>query len=252
MAKISMKKNNIAIIFFSALVSGCAQPNYFAHQNVYSTQASVESERLARLARNTNEANAACIDKAKQSQSYQVVEKTIFPEETSPNKYDLLASKAKLTDAQKKSLKDFLALLAPCRAIRMEGVKGLPQAVPMEKANSAFDLLYAKMLSGQITIGDANQQRNQIIQISKSELSAIQNNVNQNLENSHNAEMQSAQQRQAAAVQAAQQQQIINQQQMKNQQEIWNRALPKTVPAPNQVNTNCINLGAGMVSCTSY
>lgn len=247
-----MRKINIALIVFSAVIAGCAQPNYFAHQNVYSTQASVEKERQNRLARDSSEAGEACTAKAKESPAYQIVEKNIFPDDGNPNKYSLLASKSKLNEAQKKALKEYLTLVTPCRKIYTDTAKGLPFAAPMEKANSQYDLIYAKLLNGQMTIGEANEQRNQARQVMKSELSAIQANVNQNLEASHNAEIQNAQQRRAAEIQAAQQQQLINQQQMKNQQEIWNKATPKPVPAPKQVNTNCMNLGAGMISCTSY
>lgn len=248
-----MKKISIVLTVFSVFAAGCAQPpNYFAHQNVYTTQASIEKERQNRLARSGQEAGDACTAKAKESPSYQVVEKNIFPEENNPNKYSLLSSKAKLNEAQKKALKEYLALVTPCRKIYTDAAQGLPFAAPMENANSKFDLIYAKLLSGQLSIGEANEQRNQARQVMKSELSTIQANVNQNLEASHNAEIQNAQQRRAAEIQAAQQQQLINQQQMKNQQEIWNKATPKPVPAPKQVNTNCMNLGAGMISCTSY
>ena len=248
-----MKINKSALIIFTIVVTGCAQPpNYFAHQNVYTSQASVEKERQGRLARDSQEAGAACTAKAKESSSYQVVEKNIIPTDSNPNRLTLLASKAKLNDAQKKALREYLALSTPCRKIYIDAAKGLPFAAPMEKAVSQYDLIYAKLLSGQLTIGEANEQLIITEQTMKSELSAIQNNVNQGLEASHNAEIQNAQQRRAAEIQAAQQQQIINQQQMKYQQDIWNKATPKPVPAPQQTNTNCMNLGAGMVSCTSY
>lgn len=115
------------------------------------------------MIRKANQASSDCGKRNRETPNGKIVESSILIfSETQPNKFDLLSSKARLNESQKKVLKQFLAETASCRNIRLEGYKGTAYLSIMQKDYGSKDIIYGKLIAGQLTIGDANTALKQI------------------------------------------------------------------------------------------
>ncbi len=122
-----------------------------------------QQDSRADLMRKTNQAAVDCAKRNRESPNGKIVESSILIfSETQSNKFDLLSSKARLNEGQKKALKQFLAETTPCRSMRLDGFKGTAYLSILQKDYGSKDILYGKLLAGQMTIGDANTAIKQI------------------------------------------------------------------------------------------
>jgi hypothetical protein len=156
-----------------------------------------------------------------------------------------MASPAKITPAQKQALLTYLAANQKCRQIARTEFYQYPSFIAIY--NNYFgdsDVLFAKLISREITIGEANRQRSSLNAKAQSE----GNQASEKLFNQYNAainqEVQAAQadaaQRRAIAAQYLMNQQNINaQQQMNTRNQINNNLI---------LNTTCNRLG-DQVNC---
>lgn len=241
------------IILFSAglllIAAGCAQINRpTQYPQGYMTSAQAQSDQLKRKMAFGYQGNAECNKELRESIiGEQVAKSILIISEDQPNKYDLFSSKSKLNEAQKKTLKTYLTEGEKCRKILLESSSGTPFSTQIIKRNSELDSIYVKLLSNQITVGEANLAREKLRIRNQEEMAAIDKSVGDSFQNSHNAEVANAERKRAEEVRAYQQQQLINQ----NQQIITNQIIrdmqPKVAPT---VNTNCTRIG-NSVNCTS-
>jgi hypothetical protein len=116
----------------------------------------------------------------------------IYMEPDSPNKFELLSSTKKISQDDKKMLMVFLEKRQICQN---ESLKAL-QAIypPFANIQSSFmqksDSIYAKLISGQISIGEANQGIQENLAIFRKEWSSETATLNSRIQNDHNAELQ--------------------------------------------------------------
>lgn len=177
------------------------------------------------------------------SKSVLIVDKEVlYYKEDDPIKIALLSSKAKLTKAQGTALFEYIQVNQKCRNIIKTELANYPSLlISFENFYSATDMIYAKLISQEWTVGEANRQRAMLVTKAKTEFT----NASSSMDATFNAQIN-------AEIQAAQQQQIINQQRMKMQQDIWKNALSPVVPTPTSpVQTNCSRIG-NSINCTTF
>lgn len=185
--------------------------------------------------------------------SINLVDKEIlFAKETDANKVILMSSNAKITPAQKKALLDYIQANQKCRAIIRNELGSFPALVTVyENYYGDSDIMYSKLISREITIGEANRQKAQLLAKLKTEYTAATGAMNHRYNAQINQEMQAAQadaaQRRAIAAQFLMNQQNINAAQQMNNQNQLNNQLLNNKP----VNTKCNRLG-DQINCTSY
>lgn len=116
-----------------------------------------------------------------------------------PNRSELLASNKKLTAKQKVAYQHYLKLDNECFAGVMAKLDGSPFATLFQSAEALEAVNDANLLSGKITIGDANAKKIEIIQKAKSDINALQVQLASQFQQAHNAEVVVQSNKQAAA-----------------------------------------------------
>lgn len=247
---VDMLRNICLIIAAGFLTVGCSPYSQITqYPQGYMTSSQVQSDQLARKMKLGYENLNQCGDALRASPIGQQITKTmLIMSDSQENKYDLFSSKSKLNEAQKKVLKSFLAEQNKCTKLLTDAASGTPYAIAITKRYSDNDAVYTKLLSGQMTIGEANLARDQIRVKSREEVMAIGKSLDDGFNNSHNAEVTAMERRRVAEIQAAQQQQIINQNQQLINNQIQQNMKP---PAPRTpIQTDCYRMG-NSVSCTT-
>jgi hypothetical protein len=250
-----MKVQAIAFsICVAILMTGCVS-NYHSQNQVPPSQTTrnntvvAVNSAISRLnlctdnLRETKPAFAGDTRDFSSSKSVLIVDnEVLYYKEDDPIKITLLSSKAKLTQAQRTALFEYIQANQKCRNIIKTELANYPSLlISFENFYSATDMIYAKLISQEWTIGEANRQRAMLVTKAKTEFT----NASSSMDASFNAQINTE-------IQAAQQQQIINQQRLKMQQDIWKNALSPVVPAPTQpVQTNCSRIG-NSINCTTY
>lgn len=105
-----------------------------------------------------------------------------------PNRSELLASNKKLTAKQKQAYKNYLKLDNTCFAGVIAKLDGSPFLTLFQNAEALEAVNDANLLSGKITIGESNAKKIEIVQKAKSDLSALQLQLNTQFQQDHNAE----------------------------------------------------------------
>lgn len=132
-------------------------------QNYNSSPSISQPENKNQIANKAGYASTECQKRVRETPNGKLVEANLLVfTDTQANKFDLYSSKARLNEAQKKSLKQFLSEVMSCRSIRLEGAKGTAYYPILQKDYASKDAIYTKMISGQLTIGDANNAIKQI------------------------------------------------------------------------------------------
>ncbi len=220
------------------------------------TVAEAKSQELSNKMKSGFEGTKKCTNDLVISPMGQQVTKSILVmAEDQPNKFDLFGSKGKVNEQQRKLLREFLGEQAKCRKQLVDAAAGTAYAVPIAKRYAESDALYAKLLTGQISIGEANLSREQSRIQSSQEMAAVAKSLDDSFRQSHNSEIahdDESRRRLAEAYranqQAQQQQQIINQNQQIINNQIQQNMKP---PAPRTpIQTDCYRMG-NSVSCTS-
>lgn len=83
---------------------------------------------------------------------------------SAPNRAELLASDKKLSDAQKIAFQNFLKLSSTCDRGALELLKGSPYAGLTEGSEAISAIVDSNLLTGKISIGEANAKRLEIMQ----------------------------------------------------------------------------------------
>lgn len=250
-----MKVNLIAVTIIAAVIElGCAS-NYHAQNQMPPSQVTRNNavvavnsaiSRLNICTDNLRETKPAFVGDTRDfsaAKSVLVVDREVlYYKEDDPIKITLLSSKAKLTPSQRAALFEYIQVNQKCRNIIKTELANYPSLLlSFENFYSDTDTIYAKLISQEWTIGEANQQRAILARKAKTEFT----NASSSMETNFNAQIN-------AEIQAAQQQQIINQQRMKMQQDIWKNALSPVVPVPTPpTQTNCSRIG-NSINCTTF
>ncbi|MBT8562014.1 hypothetical protein G6717_05460 [Polynucleobacter paneuropaeus] len=239
--------------------SGCAQHQYNSvtptqgYNSVTPTQGQYQS--LQNTVRDAERSSKVCNENLRSSEinpesasAVNLVDKQVlFVKDDSANKVELMASSAKITDVQKKALLQYVSAQQFCRNALKRDMQSVPTLlVSFENYFGDMDIVYAKLISKQITIGQANQEKARLIAKVKSDYSTAAQGLDSRYTQQINQEAQAAQakaaQRRAIAAQYIMNQQNINAQQQMNYQNQLNNNRP--------VNTTCSKYG-NQVNCTS-
>jgi hypothetical protein len=217
-------------------LSACA--NYGQQRQ---TQAQKESDVLFSKKAEWIKASNSCFDKVNSNPDFKIITTEILVDsESSPTKMVLMTSNAKLSDKQKKVFLEYLPVVQKCRAIDNQYQSYFPEAVAVNRGYfSDMDIIYAKLIAREITIGQANRERASRIAKVQADFVTAESNIGKRLEAQHYQEVQavSAQDAQRRAIAA---QYLMNQQNINAQQQMNNRP----------VNTTCNRFG-NQVNCTS-
>lgn len=241
-------KKLLAIIACSLSLVGCET----MQQQPQKSQATQENERITAFLRTADARYKMCQDEAKKSDLYiKVYEQIFFETDESPNKYAMLANKNKPTNEQLELLKEAMLVITKCRTPLIDGYATTPFLTPTLKYFNAVDAMYIKLIKGEMTIGDANEERVKAVGQRKLDWANTASELDSRLRAMHESEMQGRRQAAAAMLpylmQQQQnqqfQQQMLYQQQMQN---IYNNRPVLTSPTT----TNCTTYG-NQTNCTS-
>jgi hypothetical protein len=241
-------RNLTLIVGFCGSLIGCET----TQQNQQKSQAAIEMEEIASTLRNADTSFKLCREEVKKSELYKrLYEEIFFETDESPNKFAMLSNNNKLTNEQIEYLKNAIPILTKCRSKLIDGQRHTPFQVVSLKYFNAIDAVYIKLIKGEMTIGDANEERAKASAQRKIDWANAGNDLDTRLRTLHESEM--AGRRQAAAamlpylVQQRQNQQfreqMLYQQQM---QDLINNRPVLTAPTT----TNCSTF-ANQISCTT-
>lgn len=227
-------QKSIAIKFFIILTGfitlvGCAPPRGQVQQ-YQNTPAVSDVQRQNNLyiaafkqgAKNSEK----CLAEVKQSSEAQIVYKDVlFENVNSPNKLELMGSKKFITQSQSTALKKLIADGQKCRSQRLSDVSAIPYIPDVFRSyDTKMDIVYSKLLSKSITIGEANQNRLQIIQETDTKMSEAKQNLAKYLSDRHNQEVSQNLQRQTLNAQQRAADAAANAAAYQQQQQLFNNA----------------------------
>lgn len=192
-------KNKISVsIFVCLLMTGCVS-NYHSQNQIPSSQAVrnntvvAVNSAISRLnictdnLRETKPAFAGDTRDFSAAKSVLVVDKEVlYYKEDDPIKITLLSSKAKLTPSQRMALFEYIQVNQKCRNIIKTELANYPSLLlSFENFYSDTDIIYAKLISQEWTIGEANQQRAILVRRAKTEFT----NASSSMETAFNAQI---------------------------------------------------------------
>jgi hypothetical protein len=172
-----------------------------------------------------------------------VKEQVSYLDDTASNKIALMSINKKISDSEATALKKVIAGYSECRQIRLNTDLGTPFYTSTLEFYTQLEILYAKLLNKQITIGEFNQQKSQLHSQAMAKASEDLTNYRNSLAAAHNEEVAQRQRTAAIMLPYLAQQQAIQQQNMYNQQMLLRQQQP--------VNTNCIQFG-NQINCSSW
>jgi hypothetical protein len=254
--EMKLSKSMIMIAMLAATV-GCVAP--VAQRAPYSTatgktQAQMERDRVGEKVKDAFAKSAECAKSLSETdENFQKVSKEIlYASDTSPYKLELMASKKRLSSAEKAIFTKAVQGGLKCREIMLQGLNGTPLYTVITVQNNRLDGIYLKLITGEYTVGDANQAKSKAVELVREEIRAAQNNFNSNLQSAHNQEVAARQtDSQRMHEYLMQQQRIQAQQDMQRSQQNILLNPPVPSPAPMPTRTNCFTSRDGYTTCTT-
>ena len=159
-----------------ALLSGCAT-NIAPPNSVQLAKAPAPATAVVHTGTTAKRLND-CIVRTNQSADALLVDSQIIVvTRDNPHAKALFGSSEKLTDQQAKALANYLAEANTCRPIATDGMSQEMIAI-YQDFFKRLDGVYADLISGKITIGVANQERQLLIQDARMKRSALQSKKN--------------------------------------------------------------------------
>lgn len=198
-----------ALFLLIALLVGCA-PRQQIVQQPYQTQADRQGKEISEKLKIARESQKSCFDSNAQTPAYKTVSEFLILSQSQANKLDLMASKSRLTEKQKTALREFSVANSRCRQIMISGLSGVPTQTAYSKAYRLKDSIYAKLLAGQINIGQANEEVSKVDQNFRDELKTIGDKWNADMKAQHEAELQNVQQQRQRQIENQQRQQQLD------------------------------------------
>lgn len=123
-----------------------------------------EFERVKEQIKITNAALRACEQSINDEPLVKRFRAELFPLDSAENKYTVLASSEKLSAEQKKFMLQALPVVTKCRQVRIDGEAGLPTLPITKNYYSQVDSAYGRLLRDEISIGQANFERQKAAQ----------------------------------------------------------------------------------------
>lgn len=236
-------KVNIIVIALAMLLTGCETMQQ-------KPQAQAEFERVSKQISDRYKKIEVCtVEVNKDPNVKKMYEEILAQSEKSPNKYQLMLINEKPTAEQIQILINALPVAKKCREI--DGLSGLPYKIVDLKRSNALDVLYLKLMRGEITIGNANVEKSKIEADARTNWEQANNEMNERYREAYNAEMNGR--RQAAAAMMPyimqQQQNTLMQQQLMYQQQMKNIYNNRQITNPTTT-TNCSAFG-NQINCTT-
>lgn len=181
-----------------------------------------------------------CAKQVLETPSGVLVSNEVLYQNMNSNKYDLMSSNEKLSNKQKDALRTYLNDNLRCREINLNTLQGLRHQHVIATLFSRYDDIYPRLLSGEITIGQANKEKKKALDEFDRDWIKAETRTSEQLDDAHNNEIGNRQRN--AAIMAP----LLNQK-------------PYQVPMPQQANpiikpttnTNCIPNGFGGFNCTT-
>lgn len=196
------------------------------------------TQQSASILKESEAASATCNKTLSETDAGRIVYGEIIAfNPSSPNKYELMSSKSRLTFEQKNALKTFLQGVSQCRQLAMEGYAKVDLRLANINAmySNKMDAVYLALLDDKFTIGDANVAYAKATQEAKNDLAIVQ------------ADDEARRQRAAAILLPYMlQQNAINAQ---NQQNLYNQQI-RNIRSSTPINTTCQAVG-NQIQCIS-
>jgi hypothetical protein len=202
----------------SILLAGCVTTQPQAQR----TFAQIEQDRVTSTLRDVRVKLQSCLDDVKKTESYRRFhDEILFEADDSQNRFVLLANKGTYNREQIDFVIATLPTITKCRGIMSEGYRGTPFHTTVLRHHNESDLLYIKVIRGDVSISEANQEKARLLGRWKTEWAESARDFDTKLRQMHEAEI--AGRRQAAnemwsvfmqqqQIQQAQQQQLYQQQ----------------------------------------
>lgn len=146
-----MKLNSLLIISLTAILSACANNQTVANQQAILLNTKLDENKKI---------FEACYKKIENTTEAIYVRKNILiGSDDAQNKYELLSSNAKLNQEGKELLLKRLAQTYECKKVGLINLSSIytPYANAMSASFQRADVIYAKLINGTMTIGEANQ-----------------------------------------------------------------------------------------------
>jgi hypothetical protein len=146
-----MKFKSLLIICFASVLFACSNNQTAANQRALMLNAKLDENKAA---------FEACYKKSENtSEAIYVRNNILVGSDDSKNKYVLLSSTAKLNEEGKEILLRRLAQTYECKKLGLISLSSIytPYANAMSASIQRADVIYAKLLNGTMTIGEANQ-----------------------------------------------------------------------------------------------
>jgi len=211
------------------LMVGCAPPQRQSQQYQQQPQqrpseAQQQQKLYISAFNSSSRAYEQCLGDVKKSDDGVLVYKEVmFENKNSSNRLDLMGAKRFITPRQSTALKNMLVQTQKCREDRLKAIANMPFIPEVLKSYSAkMEIIYSKLLSKSITIGEANQQRMEVITDTEAKMSDARQRLDKDFRDRYDRETAldlqrqniAAQQRAAFAAESAaasqQQQQLFN------------------------------------------
>lgn len=150
--------SKILLLLISAGLFGCANQTSKGNDQYVSRADEIWNSNNAKIKSSNESAKNCYLSKMNTPEAKIVYGQILIENQNASNRYDLLASKAKLNGAQKSALKKYLSEQSFCRQQRLSDLKGFPHANTYQISYTQNDQVYAGLLNGSLTIGKANEQ----------------------------------------------------------------------------------------------
>jgi hypothetical protein len=234
----------IAIGLVSTLaLTGC--------QTMTASQSTVSlvNEKLAK----GREMQEQCINQivAENPDDFAIVESQVAAlRQTASNKVVLMANKNKISPQQKTALLNVLNANTKCRMDFLTASQGTPVFEPTMDYYGRLDILYSKLLQGDLTIGEFNTENELVRSQARARIDQSILSYNSMMADAHYREVEQRQRAAAVMLPYLAQQQAIQQQNMYNQQMLMLQQ-QQNMMLNQPVNTNCTQYG-NQINCRSW
>lgn len=229
-----------SVVILAMVLVACARPYQDAQVK---SQTDIKVEQLKRQYASAQQAILKCYGDAANTPDGRIVgSEVLYLKFDDPIRYQLASIKKTINSRQKTALNGYIATELQCRKVAFNSTKGLPHEKAYANSFIAMDQLYVGLLSGSMTIGEANVRKMEIQNVFVADLRSAGETVTKNLQAMRNAEFE----REKQAILLMQNQQLINQnQQAIDNQYIQNLMRPFTTQSPTTL--NCTTFGNQMV-----
>lgn len=155
--------SKISLLLIAAVLVGCANHNSSSSGGKYVSRSDqIWNQNIEKISISNENAKNCYLSNRNTPEGKIVYGQIIVEGANATNKYDLLSSKAKLNSSQKSALKKYLVDQNSCRQQRLSDLNGYPHADSYQKSFVQADKVFAGLLNGSLTIGQANEQIEQI------------------------------------------------------------------------------------------